>query len=151
MKDNLEIILKLFAIIGGIYGAYLVVEKKWTNHVKRRNRFYSGNWNNQGQITNVPSHYVDIDAGANGNKFNGNFNVRKGDDENSWEMFTIRGKRYIGKLKCKIFKVINGNETIMATGILKKSETLLKWKLLESETDQFPKEALLRKGLPKIG
>ena len=113
MKDNLEILLKIFAVIGSLVAAFIFVKKEWKSYVVKRNRFYSGNWNNQGQITNVPSHYVDIDAGASGNKFNGNFNVRRGDDENSWEMFTVRGKRYPGKLKCKILKVINGKEKIM--------------------------------------
>jgi len=150
MKDNLEIVLKLFAIIGSLYGAYLVIKNKWRNYVNKRNYFYGGNWNNQGQIKNVPSHYVDIDARASTNKFNGNFNVRKGNDENTWEMFKVSGKRYLGKLKCIILKVINGEEKVVATGVLTKKGAILKWTLIKSDSDQFPKETLLRKGLPKI-
>ena len=150
MKDNLEVLLKIFAVIGGLVAAYLFIKKAWVGHITKRNLFYNGNWNNQGQITNVPSHYVDLDAGASGNKFTGRFNVRKGDDENSWEMFKVNGKRHFGKLKCKILKVINGQEKVVATGFLKKRDAILRWKLIASESDQFPNEAMLRKGLPKI-
>jgi hypothetical protein len=150
MKEDLEILLKIFGVTGGLVTAYIFIKKGWKAHVDKRNHFYSGNWNNQGQVTNVPSHYVDIDAGASGNKLNGNFNVRNGNDENSWEMFRVSGKRYFGKLNCKITKMVNGEEKIMATGILKKRKALLAWKLAKSETDQFPKEALLRRGLPNI-
>jgi len=150
MKDSLEIILKIFGVIGGLVTAYIFIKKSWKTHVDKRNHFYSGNWNNQGQITNVPSHYVDIDAGASKNKLTGYFNVRKGDDENSWELFKMSGKRHFGKLKCKILKVVNGEEKVMAKGFLKKRDATLKWRLISSESDQFPKEALLRRGLPKI-
>lgn len=150
MKDNLDILLKIFGVIGSLVAAYLFIKKGLKSHINKRNIHFNGNWNNQGQITNVPSHYVDMDAGASGNNFTGRFNVRKGEDENSWEMFSISGKRYFGKLRCKIIKVINGEEKIMATGFLKKNKTCLQWNLIESKTTQFPKEVLLRKGLPKI-
>jgi len=157
MKENLDLTIKILGVIGGCFtviaglvGGFLFIKKRWTARVDKRNRFYSGNWNNQGQITNVPSHYVDVDAGATKNKFNGYFNVRKGDDEQSWELFKMCGKRHFGKLKCKILKVVNGEEKVMAKGLLKRKDATLKWRLISSKSDQFPKEALLRKGLPKI-
>ena len=62
----------------------------------------------------------------------------------------MSGKRHFGKLKCKILRVINVEKKVMARGFLKKRDTTLKWRLISSESDQFQKEALLRKGLPKI-
>src|SRR5579863_5430407 len=120
MKENLEAVLKVFGIIGGLAAALLFFKKEWKSYAIRRNSFYNGNWNNQGQIITIPSHYLDIDGSAIGNRFIGRFNVRKGDNPNSWETFSISGKIRFGKIFCKIIKVINGSELVVANGFLRK-------------------------------
>jgi hypothetical protein len=157
MKENLElakevgeVIVSLFGIIGSLVATYLFLKKRRVAHLHRRNGLFAGNWNNQGQISKVPSHYVDIDAGINKNRFEGRFNVRKGDDERSWQLFGITGKWHFGKFKCKIQKVINGEPIVIATGLIQFKGAILTWKLLDGKFDQFPINALLRRGLPTI-
>ena len=125
--------------------------KKWRmSRLEKWSRYFGGNWDNQGQIRNRPSHYIDLEGWGGGNEFEGRFNVRNSGDENSWEMFKICGRRSIKKINCKIFKMDDYGETLVANGILKKNKNGLQWILGESSTDQFPKEALLKRGLPKI-
>jgi hypothetical protein len=158
MKERLELaekiiglIVGLFAIVTGLVAAYSFLRKKRVAHICKRNGFFEGNWNNQGQIIKTPSHYVDIDAGINKNLLNGYFNVRNAADPNSWQLWSLTGKWHFGKFKCKIQKIIEGKNVVMAEGFLEKKGALLTWNLLATEIDQFPIKALLRRGLPSIG
>jgi len=143
-------IASILVIISTLIKGYRSIRKGRKERLDKLRRLYSGNWNNQGQIKNKPSHYIDLDEWGNGNQFVGRFNVRKGDDEHSWEMFDISCKRRFQKLKCEIFKMEDENKIVIALGTLKKSKNSLHWILKESVTDQFPAEALLRRGLPKV-
>ncbi|HEV8285724.1 MAG TPA: hypothetical protein VGQ09_15525 [Chitinophagaceae bacterium] len=155
---NYELLFKAivaFAALLGIIATLrktFLLSKKWRNDRSAKwSRFFGGNWDNQGQIKNRPSHYIDLEGWGGANQFEGRFNVRNSEDENSWEMFKICGKRRIKKLNCKIFRIHEDGEILIANGILKKTQNGLQWILGESSTDQFPKEALLRRGFPKIG
>lgn len=125
---------------------------KWRKEaLSKRGGLYGGNWNNQGQIKNRPTHYIDMDGCYSRNKLIGQFNVCKSDDQNSWEILTIKGKRRFSILKCNVYRIVDEEEILLATGILKKDPKGIRWILKESDTDQFPQEAVLRRGLPKIG
>lgn len=154
---SLPLIISLVALITSLLGNIEKLAKWYLNFKGWRKKktenwgkLFGGNWNNQGQIKNRPTHYIDMDGGGNGKTFEGQFNVRKSDDENGWEMFKISGKRSFKTLKCKIFRIVDGAEVLVASGILKMDVTGLCWILEESIANQFPKEALLRRGLPKI-
>jgi hypothetical protein len=141
----------LSTIIANASKGYLQFKKWRKEKLSKLGNSFSGNWDNQGQIIkNRPTHYVDIEGRGNGKKFEGWFNVRNSHDENSWEMFLIRGKRLFKKVKCQIVKIKDGEEVVVAEGILEKDPIGLRWILGNAVTDQFPKEAVLRRGLPKI-
>ena len=55
-----------------------LIYKRWRGgRLAKWSRFFGGNWDNQGQIKNKPSHYIDL-AGWGGNReFEGRFNVRR--------------------------------------------------------------------------
>ena len=147
---NVTILTTAVRVIGDIFKFGNDFAKWRKEKLSKLGILYRGNWNNQGQIKNRPTHYIDMDGCYSGNGFEGMFNVCKSEDENSWEMFTIKGKRRFNIMKCKIYQIVEDEEILLATGIFKKHPKGLCWILKESATNQIPQDALLRKGLPKI-
>lgn len=154
---NLPLIVSIVAIA---VGSITIINSlsKWHSNIQKRKKtrleklaaYFGGNWNNQGQKINRPSHYIDFDGWGDANKLNGDFNVRNSDDENSWEMFRLSSTRRYKAFQCQIFRIKDGVKTLVAQGLLRKHPDGLHWTLREGSTNQFPKEALLKRGLPKI-
>ena len=157
MKIDIDLTTKILGAIGGLYVVVKETAKAVTTYLKwkgnrsaHKSNFFRGNWNNQGQLRNVPSHYIDMDSFASGRRFRGQFNVRLGNDADSWRMFALTGKRQLGKMKCKIWDGESEESKIVAEGVLKISRGNMVWVLKEGSLAQFPEKAILRRGLPKI-
>jgi hypothetical protein len=157
MSIDWKLTKEIIGIIGGVYAtikgaaAGVNVYLKWTgNRAARKASNFAGNWNNQGQIRKVPTHYIDMDSLDSGREFRAQFNVRLGHDERSWRMFSITGKQWFGKMRCKIMDGDDEESTVVAKGVLKMHGKTMEWVLKEGNLLQFPEKAILRRGLPKI-
>jgi hypothetical protein len=155
--DFLPTLLNILGAIGGVFGIIVTIRKgnlwykKWKQKRAERSRnYFKGNWDNMAQRMLPPSHYFDLEAHVYGKQVEGRVNVRRSDDENSWETFDLLGKRSGKVLRCKLFKNFGGGRIPIASGIFKRNDVGMLWTLKESFNDQFPIQAVLQKGFPSV-
>ncbi|MFC0772415.1 hypothetical protein [Terrimonas alba] len=151
-SDILELVLKIFGIIGGLVAAYLFIKKWHKSYVEKKSRFFSGNWSNEGNIGGEEAtHYLDLKLTCSGDELDGSFNVRKNDENHTWYAVGISGKRFFSTAKCKIIHIRHGQVLNYGIVVLRKdSKRNLKWVLKEGVADFFPKETTLYRSLPAL-
>lgn len=150
--EILELVLKIFAVIGGLVAAYVFIRKWYKGYIEKKSRFFTAHWSNEGMIgVKKPTHYIDMNLSCSGKKVSGSFNVRKSGEDQTWHAVTIAGKRFFSTVKCKIKHIKHGEVLDYGTVILKKDPNRdLKWKLKEGVADFFPLETTLYRTLPTI-
>lgn len=148
VKDSteiLELILKIFALVGGVTGALIFIRKEIKAYNARMSKFFAGEWANEGTIGGLlPTHYIDVSIECDGNELKGCFNVRKLSDDHAWHAVSFDGKRVFSKAKCKIIHIRHGQVLDYGTFILKKkSKHKIVWQLMDGVADFFPKHTVL--------
>ena len=152
-SDILELIIKVFGIIGSLVAAYIFIRKWYKSYVEKKSRFFSGSWSNEGNIGGQElSHYLDLTLTCSGDEISGSFNVRKNDDDHTWHSVGIHGKRFLSAAKCKITHIRHGQILNYGIVLLKRdSKRNLRWSLKEGVADFFPMETTLYRSLPVLG
>lgn len=145
--DILELVLKVFAVMGGIAGAFVFIRKEVKAYNEKMTNFFTGKWGNEGVIDGPKqSHYIELEIEAEAGEVKGCFDVRKLEEDHAWHVVSFHGKRFLSKAKCKIIHIRHGQPLDYGTVVLKKkSKHEIVWQLKEGVADFFPKETVLFK------
>jgi hypothetical protein len=157
LQEFLPTIVSILGVIGGVFGTVVTIRKanitlkKWRQkRTDRRAAIFRGNWDNMAQRILPPTHFLDLETSTYGKKVEGKFNVCRSDDENSWEMYTMLGSRQGRILRCKLYKNFGAGKILVAIGVLEKKDIGILWKLKEAFSNEFPVQAVLQRGFPKV-
>ncbi len=150
MNEHLEIVLKIFGIIGGIVAGLIFIRKHWHAYKVKINDSFNGNWSNGGNHTNIPSHYLDIEIFGSDNEIRGTVNVRKWNENDNWHNVSLSGKRTFKIVKCQIIDTKSVNKNVLGTVSLTKKKKNLCWQMEYQGSEIFPNKELLHKDLPKV-
>lgn len=146
MKETtevLELILKIFALIGGISTAIIFIRKWWKEYTVKMNHFFARTWSNEGDIGYSPENYIHIDITVDHYDIGGEVRLYEREEGDVSLIFLISGKRYFSKAFCEILKVRDGKISNHGSVILIKVGKRLKWRLKKGNPDLFPKEEVL--------
>lgn len=145
--EVLELILKIFALVGGVTGAIIFIRKEIKAYRIRMSKFFVGEWTNEGSIGSpLPSHYLDVSIECDDDEIRGSFVVRKLSEDHTWHAVSFGGSRIFARAKCKIIHVRHGQVLNYGTVILKKkSKHEIDWELKEGVADFFPMNTVLFK------
>lgn len=150
--EILELVLKIFAVIGGLVGAFIFLRKWYKSLVAKREKYFSHSWSNEGNIDdqNV-THYIDLSIRCVGDKVSGSLNVNTiGSDEN-WKAVSLIGKITFHRAVCDIMHVRQGRVSNYGKVIIRKAKGgKLTWKLQDGLADFSPEKAILYPCLPVI-
>jgi len=153
LKTIVEVIVAVFAIIGGLYAAYILMIKKLKSRRDTKDNSFSGYWSNEGNvINNLPSHYLDLHLYCSKRKIIGTFNIRTREDTNGWHKADISGNRRYSSALCKVTFSKDGNDIIedkVKLEIINGKE--LKWSILVVHSGNFPSGIKLNRSLPVLG
>lgn len=95
IKDILEILAYVVAIIGGITGAIIYLQKMYKSQMADLDALFTGHLGNEGSIGDetMPSHYVELEITAKNGYIDGIVNTRSLTSESEWSGLSVSGKR----------------------------------------------------------
>lgn len=138
-----------FALIGGIYGALLLINKLHKKRTERNYRWYSGEWNNTGEIlADHYSHYVSLQLFYNNGKVEGTLNIRQGKDDATWKKLIVVGKRRFSTLHCVAKASADDRRDIDSQIRLLRKNGHFEWTLRKGNAAYFPLKTELYRTLP---
>lgn len=151
-KNILELIVALFAIIGGFATALIFIKNWHKSNTQKRSKSLTGNWSNEGIIGEPkPSHYIDLALFCSGNKVSGSFNIRKSNEDHTWNKVILNGKRKFLTAKCEIIHIRNGQVLNFGVLLLKLNQKgNLCWIMKNVTSDILPSKAILYRSLPPL-
>ncbi|KAA6440893.1 hypothetical protein FEM33_05035 [Dyadobacter flavalbus] len=148
MKDILESISYVVAIIGGVAGAIFYFQKKHNFSSVNFDTQFTGNLGNEGNIGDdvAPSHYVELELTATNGTVSGIANTRRLTSETQWSGLSVAGKRKSNVAYLDITHVRGGRVIYVHKFTLTLKNNNFYWKKISTEdNDFFPETATLFK------
>jgi hypothetical protein len=150
LSEHLEIVLKIFGIIGGFVAGLIFIRRHWHTYKAKVNGSFNGNWSNGGNHVTNPTHYLDVEIYGSDNEIKGRVNVRKWNENDNWCNASLLGKRTFKLIKCQIVDTNVGGKNVLGTVSFNIKKKYLCWTIKHQDSDIFPKKELLHKDLPKV-
>lgn len=148
IKDILEILAYVVAIIGGITGAVIYLSKIYKSQMANLDAQFSGHLGNEGSIGDetMPSHYVELKITAKNGYIDGIVNTRSLTSESEWSGLSVSGKRKWNTAHLDVRHIRGGRIISVHNFTLTLKNTNFYWKKTSIEEDDFfPETAILFK------
>lgn len=148
IKDILEILAYVVAIIGGITGAVIYLSKIYKSQMADLDAQFTGHLGNEGSVGDetMQSHYVELEITAKNGSINGIVNTRSLTSESEWSSLSVRGKRKWNTAHLDVTHVREGRVIDVHNFTLTLKNNNFYWKKTSIEEDDFfPEAAILFK------